>query len=184
MFQLFALGMSDSDGSWDFAMDRDYAMDRGVELAKGSPLQQEYRALLGASPKEVFDFISDFERIPEWMPFVKRVSVDNENADIPGQVGAVRVIESFGSTTVEKVVAFEPEHLLAYSATDESLRGLYHAHLSVISCELHELGGTNFTWLSYAKPGSFFVGSFGPLIFRSVLKKSVDNLKKKFSLAG
>ena len=45
-----------------------------------SPLQSEYTEILGASPQEVFAFISDFEALPEWMPGMNNVIVNNQQA--------------------------------------------------------------------------------------------------------
>ena len=109
-----------------------------------SPLQSEYTEILGASPEEVFAFISDFEALPEWMPGMNNVTVNNQQAETPGGLGAVRVITSYGKVTQEVVRAFEPPTWLAYSATNQSLGGMYTDHLGVLICEPEETDKTRF----------------------------------------
>ncbi len=157
-----------------------YALSRGAELT-ASPLTHEYATRLGAAPQAVFAFITDFPRIPEWMPLISRVSVDDSEAEVQGQVGAVRVIEPpLGPTTRERVVAFEPGRLLAYAATDASLMGMFRNHLGVLTTEPHPLGGTHLTWLSHGSPGTLPMRLLGRFIFRFVIGRSMRALEKKF----
>lgn len=157
-----------------------YALERGRALAK-APLQLSYAVRLGVSPDELFAFITDFPRLPEWMPLIKRVRVDDTRSDKPGQIGAVRVIEApVGPPTLEVVKAFEPGKLLAYSATDASLMGMVRDHLGVLTTEPHPDGGAWFTWLSFGNTGSFPMRLFGGPVFRFVLGRSIDNLERRF----
>ncbi len=157
-----------------------YALDRARSWTD-APLQLSYVARLGVEPAALFAFITDFPRLPEWMPLIKRVSVDNQAAALPGQVGAVRVIEApAGPATRETVVAFEPGKLLAYSASDASLMGMFRKHLGVLTTEAHPDGGSLFTWLSYAEPGSIPMGWFGGPVFRFVIGRSLRNLQRRF----
>ncbi len=161
------------------------ALQRGAklsaELAASSPLVLGRAARLGATPEQVFEYIADFERLPEWMPMMKRCRVDNERAEAPGGVGAVRVIDSgFGEPTRETVVAFEPPLLLAYSASDASLRGLFTRHLGLLVSEPHPRGGVWLSWLSYARSGTGPQKYVGPGVFRWVIQRSLSNLSERF----
>lgn len=157
-----------------------YAISRGQELTR-SPLSIARATRLSAQPEEVFAFITDFPRLPEWMPMIKRCTVDNSRAQTPGGVGAVRVIEApAGKPTLETVVALEPPRLLAYSASDESLMGMFTGHLGVITCEPLPEGGTWLTWLSFAVPGKAPMGWVGPGMFKFMLGRSIKNLERRF----
>ncbi len=157
-----------------------YALERGRALTQ-SPLSLARATRLAAPPEEVFAFITNFPRIPEWMPLVKRCTVDNSQAQSPGGVGAVRVIEApLSKPTRETVVALEPPRLLAYSASDASLMGMFTGHLGVLTCEPHPQGGTWFTWLSFAQPGGAPMGWFGPPMFKFMLGRSISNLEARF----
>jgi hypothetical protein len=168
-----------------------YAKQRAAELTR-SPLSLERATRLSAKPEDVFAFITDFPRLPEWMPMIKRCTVDNSRAQTPGGVGAVRVIEApAGKPTLETVVALEapvsvggaptPPGLLAYSASDASLMGMFTGHLGVLTCEPHPTGGTWLTWLSLAQPGKPPMGWVGPGMFKFVIGKSIANLERRFS---
>ncbi|MFT3924819.1 MAG: SRPBCC family protein [Myxococcales bacterium] len=165
-----------------------HAQQRGRELSltlgRGSPLVLARAARLGISPERLFEFIVDFERLPEWMPMMKACQVDNTHAREPGGVGAVRVIDSgFGKPTRETVVALERPSLLAYSADDASLRGLFSQHLGVLISEPHPLGGAWLSWLSYAKPGAGPQKFLGPGVFKLVVQQSLSRLGARFPLA-
>lgn len=56
-------------------------------------------------PKEVHDFLNDFDRYPEWIPFTKEViSVDRK----PGLVGTVYTERGTGGKSRWEVVEYEP----------------------------------------------------------------------------
>ncbi len=157
-----------------------YAVARGRALTS-APLGQQYAARLGVEPAALFAFITDFPRLPEWMPLLKRVTVDNSEAEVAGQVGAVRLIEAPAApVTRERVVAFEQDKLLAYSASDASLMGMLRNHLGVLTCEPHPDGGTWFSWLSYGEPGAVPMGWLGNPMFRFMIGRSVKNLQRRF----
>jgi uncharacterized protein YndB with AHSA1/START domain len=146
---------------------------------------------LAAAPERVFAFITDFERLPEWMPMMRRAWVDNRHAQTPGGVGAVRMIDSgFGKPTEERVVALEPPSLLAYSASDASLRGLFRSHLGVLVLEQHPAEGalrpgegTRLSWFSYALPGRGLQRFAGPSVFKLVVDQSLARLGERFLAA-
>ena len=157
-----------------------FALERGRALAH-APLCQSYATRLGVEPAALFAFITDFPRLPEWMPLIKRATVDNSEAAIPGQVGAVRLIEAPAApVTRERVVAFEQDKLLAYSASDASLMGMLRNHLGVLTTEAHPQGGTWLSWLSYGDAGSLPMGWFGGPMFRFVIGRSLRNLQRRF----
>ncbi|RMF17411.1 MAG: SRPBCC family protein [Candidatus Dadabacteria bacterium] len=159
------------------------SIDAKIAELTSSPLQFDVEAVLGAPPETVFATITDFERMPEWMPLMKRVEVDNSNAEAPGQVGAVRVIyPPVGKPTHEIVTAFDAPTLLAYHATDESLMGMFTDHTGVLTCEPGPLAGqTRFRWRTYAKPGRNPVKrALGQRVFRYVFWHSMRKLKQRF----
>ncbi len=157
-----------------------FAYERGRALSH-APLGQRYAARLGVEPATLFAFITDFPRLTEWMPLITRTTVDNTEATIPGQVGAVRLIEApLAPITRERVVAFEQDKLLAYSASDASLMGMLRNHLGVLTTEQHPLGGSWFSWLSYGNAGSPPMGWCGGPMFRFVIGRSIKSLQQRF----
>jgi hypothetical protein len=158
---------------------------RGSSLTT-SPIQVEVQGRVALSQDEAFRYVTDAKNLAEWLPIGNRSMSIDDKAESPGGVGSVRAI-NFGSVSLarERVVALEPTTLYAYSANDASLRGMYREHLSVIGFEPHPEGGTVITWLAYAKPGSSWVMRYvGLRMFRHVLWNGMQNLEKRFPVAG
>lgn len=146
------------------------------------PLQIEVKGRIGLSQEELFDVITDFDSMSEWLPMAKRTWTDNSKAETPGGVGSVRMIDAGApSVTREKVVAIgRPDHL-CYSANDGALMGMMRDHLSVITCEPHPDGGSSLVWLAFAKPSPFPPYAWlGRKVFGFVLGGSLKNLQKKY----
>jgi uncharacterized protein YndB with AHSA1/START domain len=157
-----------------------YAKEAGARLTD-APLHFTYTARLGATTEEVFDYISDTDKLSEWIPGAKKTWSDDSNAERPKQVGSVRMIgASFGKPTREVVKAYERPRMLAYSLTDKSTFGLFTDHLGVMTCEPHPDGGTVVTWLAYAKPAGPIKWVAGKKIFEIALGGGIKNLEQKF----
>lgn len=158
-----------------------YASQTGAQLSN-QPLIFEKASCLNATQHALFDYVSDFTRLDEWVLGAKRSWVDDSHAETPGQVGAVRVIESpVGAPVREVVKAFEAPRMFAYSANDEALRGLCTDHLSVITCEPHPDGGTVLCWQAYGRLPSQSVKAWaGKKLFQTVLNHGLKKLERKF----
>lgn len=157
-------------------------MDEIAAELTTSPRQLLVEVNLPAPPNEVFRVISDFGNLPRWMPLMVRVEVDNTNAAIPGQVGAVRVIHAaIGRPTRETVRAYEAPWLLAYSADDRSLRGMYTDHTGILICKEIDDGATRLCWATYAVDGrNPLLRVCGRLVFRYLVNQSLRNLARQF----
>ncbi|MEM8609813.1 MAG: SRPBCC family protein [Myxococcota bacterium] len=164
-----------------FAEFTKYAAEVGARLSQ-QPLQMTYTAHLGASQAELFEYVSDTDRLNEWIPGARRTWSDDAQAELPKQVGSVRMIDAgIGKPTREIVRAYEPPRVLAYSATDDSLFGLFTDHLSVVGCEPHPLGGTVFCWLAFGRPADNPVKRWvGKRVFHMALGGGTKALKRVF----
>ncbi len=158
-----------------------YAAQTGARLSN-QPLVFEKVSHLGVSQQALFDYITDFDRLQEWIIGAKRSSTDNTHAERPGEVGAVRVIEApVGAPVREVVKAFEAPRMLAYSANDEALLGLCTDHLSVVTCEPHPDGGSVLCWQAYGRlPSKPWKAWAGKKLFATALGRSTKNLERKF----
>ena len=71
--------------------------------------------------------------------------------------------------------------MLAYSATDASLFGLYTDHLSVLTCDAHPGGGSVFCWLAYGRPADNAIKRWaGKKTFQVALGGGIKALERKF----
>jgi uncharacterized protein YndB with AHSA1/START domain len=158
-----------------------YAKETGSRLSD-QPLLLETTRRLDVTQRELFNYVSDFDRSNEWIVGAKKSWTDNSNAQAPGQVGAVRVIKSGASAPVREVVkAYEAPHMLAYSANDEAFLGLCFDHLGVMTCEPHPDGGTVICWLAYGHLASNPVKAWaGKKLFQVALRGGMKNLERKF----
>lgn len=166
----------------DFSDFTAYAKETGARLSD-QPLLFEKTKRLDVTQHELFNYVSDFDRSSEWIMGAKKSWTDNSEAEAPGEVGAVRVIKSGGSTRVlERVKAYDAPRMLAYSANDEAFLGLCSDHLGVMTCEPHPDGGTVICWLAYGRLASNPVKAWaGKKLFQVALSGGMKNLERKFS---
>ena len=100
------------------------ANETGARLSD-QPLLFEITRRLDVTQQELFNYVTDFDRLSEWIWASKKTWADNTNAEVPGQVGSVRMIQgAFGKPFREVVKAFEAPRMLAYSAPNGALLGL------------------------------------------------------------
>jgi|CZKU01.1.fsa_nt_gi hypothetical protein len=145
------------------------------------PLLVEATCELEAEPSEVFALIGDHASLPRWIPGLRRVEVDESRALSPRGVGTRRTLRMLlGSPGVEVITAFEPPARLAYSATDESLRGLCTGHIAELSCAACGTG-TRLRWTVRAQPShSWWKRIVARLMFNLACRAGLRNLRRQF----
>jgi uncharacterized protein YndB with AHSA1/START domain len=158
-----------------------YADETGARLTN-EPRLVEVTSHFDVSQRELFDYISDFSRLSEWIWASKKSWADDSKAEAPGQVGSVRMIKgAFGEPVREVVKAYEAPRMLAYSANDGALLGLCTDHLGVVTCEPHPSGGTIMCWQAYGRLARGAAKAFaGKKLFQVALTNGMKNLERKF----
>ena len=158
-----------------------YARETGSRLSE-QPLLFETTRRLEATQHELFNYVTDFNRLSEWLWGAKKTWADDTNAEAPGQVGSVRMIQgSVGKPLRETVRAYEAPRMLAYSAGDAAFFGTCSDHLGVLTCEPHPDGGTVVCWLAYGRlPSSPVKAWAGRKLFQVALGGGMKNLERKF----
>ena len=158
-----------------------YADETGARLTD-EPRLFEVTSHFDVSQRELFDYISDFSRLSEWIWASKKSWADDSKAEAPGQVGSVRMIKgAFGEPVREVVKAYEAPRMLAYSANDGALLGLCTDHLGVVTCEPHPSGGTIMCWQAYGRLARGAAKAFaGKKLFQVALTNGMKNLERKF----
>jgi uncharacterized protein YndB with AHSA1/START domain len=118
-----------------------------MHLSTDAPIQFDRSCDLGVTPEDLFALLRDYSALPRWVPGLRRVEVDASAAASPDGVGTRRILHPhLGVAGVETITAFEPPRRLTYSASDESLRGLYTGHWSELCCTPSEQG-THLRWV-------------------------------------
>ena len=158
-----------------------YAKATGSRLSD-QPLLFETTRHLDVTQRELFNYVTDFDRLSEWIWAAKKTWADDTKAEIPGQVGSVRLIQgAAGKPIRETVKEFEAPRMLAYSANDAAFFGTCTDHLGVLACEPHPDGGTVVCWLAYGRlPRSAVKSWMGKKLFQVALGNGMKNLERKF----
>ena len=159
-----------------------YAKETGERLS-GQPVLVEQARHIDATQHELFNYVADFDRSSEWLWGAKKSWVDNSRAGVPGQVGAVRMVQgSMGPPVAEVIKAYEAPRMLAYSANDAAFFGTVTDHLGVLTCEPHPDGGTVVCWLALGKLASSPAKAWaGKKLLKVALSNGMKNLERKFS---
>jgi uncharacterized protein YndB with AHSA1/START domain len=166
----------------DFSDFTTLANETGARMSD-EPLLFEITRRLDVSQHELFNYVSDFDRLSEWIWGSRKTWADDTNAEVPGQVGSVRMIQgAFGKPFREVVRAYEAPRMLAYSAPDNALFGLCTRHLGVLTCEPHPGGGTVICWQAYGRlPRNRIKAWGGRKLFQVALSNGMKNLERKFA---
>jgi uncharacterized protein YndB with AHSA1/START domain len=166
---------------------RPYADFIGLADETGARLSDQPRLFevtrhFDVSQNELFDYVTDFSRLSEWIWASTKSWADDSKAEVPGEVGSVRMIKGpFGEPVREVVKAFEAPKMIAYSANDGALLGLCTDHLGVLTCEPHPIGGTVVCWQAYGRLATNPVKAFaGKKLFQVALTNGMKNLEGKF----
>ncbi|WP_340077481.1 SRPBCC family protein [Leptobacterium sp. I13] len=142
-----------------------------------APLKAKVSGLVKKSVTEVFDQLKDHESMSKWVPMMKKVEMNHDSSASTGacDVGSVRVCQFGKDRLVEKIVAWQPPKLYAYSAEDTADAS---DHLGVVECEDNGDGTTTVSWSQYFNPKNPVKGFFMGIIMKKVLKKAIKNLNK------
>jgi uncharacterized protein YndB with AHSA1/START domain len=166
---------------------RPYADFIGLADETGARLSDQPRLFevtrhFDVSQQELFDYVTDFSRLSEWIWASTKSWADDSHAEVPGQVGSVRMIKgAVGEPVREVVKAFEAPQMIAYSANDGALLGLCTDHLGVLTCVPHPSGGTVVCWQAYGRLAKNPVKAFaGKKLFQVALTNGMKNLEGKF----
>jgi hypothetical protein len=127
----------------------------------------ERRARTGASPAEAFAVLADSVAWPEWSP-IDSATVDRPGVPIPDGVGQIRTLRTGRITSVEEIVAFEPDEHYAYVLHSGLPIRNYRADVRLSA----GAGGTDISWRSTFEAKVPFTG----WIFRMALGKFIGQV--------
>ena len=158
-----------------------YAKETGARLTD-QPLLVEKTKRLETTQHELFNYVTDFDRLSEWIWGSKKTWADNTKAEVAGQVGSVRMIQGAAGKPIREVVkAYDAPRMLAYSADDGAFLGLCTDHLGVLTCEPHPDGGAVVCWLAYGRLAPMPAKAWGGRkLLQVALGNGMNNLERKF----
>lgn len=133
-------------------------------------------AFLQASPEDVWEVLTDWERQATWMPDVAWIRVRGQERTLGAQVEVrMKVLGIPLATDVLRVTAWEPPRRLA----------IHHEGVVIGVAEWRleaNGGGTLFTWLEEVRMPPPFLGAIALRLYapfqRLMLRRSIRNLKR------
>ena len=120
--------------------------------------------------ENVFDALTNHRGIADYVPLLRRSTLDREGTPAPNGVGAVRRLEALGPAIVEEIIEYERPTRYAYKLISGAP---VRDHVSTV--ELRETDtGTEATWHLRSTPKIPGLG----LLLAPVLKKVIGDLFK------
>jgi uncharacterized protein YndB with AHSA1/START domain len=120
--------------------------------------------------EKVFDVLTNHRGIAEYMPLLRRSTLDREGTPAPNGVGAVRRLEAVGPAIVEEIIDYQRPTGYTYKLISGAP---VRDHVGTVT--LREAGtGTEATWHLRSTPKIPGLG----LILAPVLKKIIGDLFK------
>lgn len=151
-----------------------------IDAASHTAAQRRFvlRARLAADQASVFSYVSDIGHLAEWVPGVRRATADNTGAELPGGLGAVRVLEApFGLKVRERIVAWAPPHGFAYALQDSRLAP---NHLAIVTVTPDGDGKSTIAFEEYYDLPLFTLRIIADAIMRRAVSGMVRNLVHRF----
>ncbi|MFK8183899.1 MAG: SRPBCC family protein [Phormidesmis sp.] len=145
-----------------------------------APLRASGRVRLAASPEKVFDYLSDSQTLPAWMPGLDGLSYDHSASDDSVSIGkGSRRTLMFGTQAeLEEIVQFERPTVVAYRILD----GVpVRNHLAAIYIDSNGVGGSILTWYQYFDiQRTSLLGWAMPFMVRRFMREGQRNLLQVF----
>lgn len=120
-----------------------------VDDVTTAPLRVAKTVQLRASREEIFEFISQHERLNEWFPIVASVTIDNSQAEHDGGNGTVRDCTLVNGVVLhERIYGYEAPSQYAYAVADGNPMGV-EGHLAIFQLEENGNGSTTLNHYQY-----------------------------------
>lgn len=132
------------------------------------------RQFIAAPVEAVWSVATDHCGLGRWLVPGAKVHLDPEGSPTPNGAGAVRVIETMGYKTIERVIDFEPHRRMTYTVQ----RGFpVHDHLGEMLLDEAD-GGTEVVWTVRFRPKLPGTGPLLALVVRQVIGGGLKRLAR------
>jgi ribosome-associated toxin RatA of RatAB toxin-antitoxin module len=140
-----------------------------------APKRAEHSLVIEASPAVCFDTITEYETFPEWQSAVKDVEVLSRDDD-----GRAREVRFDIDAKVREVsytlrYAYEPPHLITWDYVDGDVKSVDGEFVF----EDRRDGTTLATYALAIDPGVWLPGPVKKMLTDQVMKRSVEDLKRR-----
>ena len=176
-----------SNASWSSAArSMPYAIGgiRVADVADGNRILSR-KIHLDASQEKVFQFLADFESMPEWMPGIKSVTVDNQHSQNgSGEigVGSLRTCSIGPGEVKELVLHYDPPHAFAVKISEETNSAIPMSEgTGIVVVTPTNDGGCDLSYNIIYKTKPFHpMSSLMPVMMRKQLREGMDNVIQRY----
>lgn len=140
----------------------------------GAPLRVSRHAFLETTPKDLYPFLVEPDKLPLWIEGVTGVTYDHAHSSSTGElgVGSLRSLDFGGTPDKERVVISDPGVRIGYRILSGPP---VTAHLAIMTLKPSD-GGVIFSWFQYYDPSNLIASLFITPRVRSFVKGSMKNL--------
>jgi ribosome-associated toxin RatA of RatAB toxin-antitoxin module len=134
-----------------------------------------YSLVIEAKPAVCFDAITDYETFPEWQAAVKEAQVLSRDEDGRGRDVRFRIDAKVREVAYTLRYSYEPPHLITWDYLDGDVKSVDGEYVF----EDQQDGTTLATYALEIDPGVWLPGRVKKMLTDQVMKRSVEDLKRR-----
>lgn len=131
--------------------------------------------VIDADPAACFDEITDYETFPEWQSAVKEVAVLSRDSAGRGRDVRFHIDAKVRAVTYTLRYSYEPPHVITWDYVDGDVKSVDGDYLF----EHRDDGTTLATYTLDIDPGVWLPGRVKKMLTDQVMKRSVEDLKRR-----
>ena len=134
-----------------------------------------YSLVIDAKPSVCFDAITDYETFPEWQAAVKEVQVLSRDEDGRGRDVRFRIDAKVREVAYTLRYSYEPPHLISWDYLEGEVKSVDGEYVF----EDQQDGTTLATYMLEIDPGVWLPGRVRKMVTDQVMRRSVEDLKRR-----
>src|SRR3954452_1553331 len=131
--------------------------------------------VIEAEPSVCFDEITDYETFPEWQAAVKHVDVLSHDKAGRGRDVRFQIDAKVREVSYTLRYSYEPPHLITWDYVDGDVKSVDGEFVF----EAQDNGSTLATYSLEIDPGVWLPGRMKKMLTNQVMKRSVEDLKRR-----
>jgi ribosome-associated toxin RatA of RatAB toxin-antitoxin module len=131
--------------------------------------------MIGAEPGVCFDAITDYETFPEWQAAVKEVDVLSVDDEGRGRDVRFHIDAKVRQVSYTLRYSYEPPHSVTWDYVDGDVKAVDGEYVFEDQCD----GTTRATYELDIDPGVWLPGRVKKMLTDQVMKRSVEDLKRR-----
>lgn len=135
----------------------------------------DHSLVIEAEPAVCFDEITDYETFPEWQAAVKEVDVLSRDADGRGRDVRFAIDAKVRQVHYTLRYSYEPPHLITWEYVEGDVKSVTGEY----TFEDQGDGTTRATYSLDIDPGVWLPGPVKRMLTEQVMKRSVEDLKRR-----